>query len=174
MIFKVLFPIFNTMEYNMNNTVSVQSIRKKFDILENEADGDCLFRSMSQLFFDNEDGHDLIRSMIYDYYCSFDIEKDYNENSKEFMIKLSIITDSGCEDEDELPHHINISKQGVWGNMTDILVASIVFDCDFIILKTIKGSKYTVLPIISKFGKKNIYHIRHVKNNHYEALINKK
>lgn len=92
----------------------------RYSILEMEADGNCLFRALSdQLFHDHGSRHAEIRSAV----CDF-----IRKHEKEFSVFL--VLDEEEEDEDAKDfktYVINMMQDGEWGGNLELVAAARLF-----------------------------------------------
>jgi len=142
-------------------------IEPYFYFLPNQAQGDCLFESMSQLLYKNSEKTQSLRQEVADFYKSFDDSLEYPVNTIEDKIKLTLLADP-YDDSGEL-HKTNIAKDNVFANLGDIFVLSKIHRCNILLLKQ-EGMFYRVIPIKNKGGSV-FYHIRMISDEHFEACL---
>ena len=159
--------------------LSRRNFNTQYDIVRNNAEGNCLFESISYLINNlpkegeqDEFSHEDVRLLVYDFYKEFDREIKYPKEAIESAVILGILYDNDDYDEtnDEItPHDKNISNDKVWGSMTDLLVCSIIFDVD-INLYIKYGNEFKLEKIKYQYKNKNSINILFNGINHFEAL----
>lgn len=163
--------------------LSFEEFNRKFEIIRNDAKGDCLFESIAYLINnlpkedEDEDvrvlSHKDIRSFVYNFYKKFDRDIKYPTESIENYIIMGLLYDNDDEDEygEYISHDINVSKAKVWGSMTDLLVCSVIFDIDINLYK-INENGYGIKLDKMKYQYKNKNTINILYNgvNHFEAV----
>jgi hypothetical protein len=117
----------------LSEMLSEKEFDKRFKIISNKADGNCLFESIEHhlIYSDYEFKHGItkatkIRKMVGNFYKVFDKEKDYPDDTIEYRIKMGLLFDNA--DDDEMLHDINICNDKVWASMTDVLICSLLFE----------------------------------------------
>jgi hypothetical protein len=159
--------------------LSTHEFKKQYDVVRNNATGNCLFESVAYLINNlpkEEDeevfSHEDIRLLVCDFYKEFDREIKYPKECIENAIILGLLFDN--EDEDEsgeynIPHDKNVSNDRVWASMTDILVCSVVFDVD-INLYIKYGNEFKLEKIKYQYKNNNVINILYNGINHFEAI----
>lgn len=160
--------------------LTTREFNKQYDIVRNNADGNCLFESVSYLI-NNLPEEDLpgdrkitqedIRMLVCDFYKNFDRDIKYPKESIENAIILGLLYDNDDEDEhgEYIHHDRNVSNDRVWASMTDILVCSIIFDVD-INLYIKYGNEFKLEKIKYQYKNKDVLHVLYNGINHFEAL----
>jgi hypothetical protein len=161
--------------------IQSHEFNKRYDIVINNADGNCLFESISYLMNNLPEEEDLpgdrkitqeeIRMLVYDFYKNFDRDIKYPKETIENAIILGLLYDNDDEDEhgEYIHHDINVSNDRVWASMTDILVCSIIFDVD-INLYIKYGNEYKLEKIKYQYKNRDTINIVYNGINHFEAL----
>jgi len=148
--------------------------KQLFSKFENEGEGDCLFRSISQILYQNENKHLEIRKKICQFYQKFDKTGSYPENSLKSKLQLALIGsefDSNDVRTDESTGE-SLSEENVWGSTAEILIAAMIFRTNIIIISTFNKSSYNVIPYCgSSKAKKPPIFLFYNGENHYEALV---
>lgn len=164
--------------------ISFEEFNRKFEIIRNDAKGDCLFESVAYLINnlpkdEDEDeeprvlSHKDIRNFVYKFYEGFDRDIKYPTETIENYIIMGLLYDNDDEDEygEYISHDKNVSRGKVWGSMTDLLVCSVIFDIDINLYK-ITESGYGIKLDKMKYQYKNKHTINILYNgvNHFEAI----
>lgn len=148
--------------------------KQLFSKFENEGEGDCLFRSISQILYQNENKHLEIRKKICQFYQKFDKTGSYPEYSLKSKLQLALIGsefDSNDVRTDESTGE-SLSEENVWGSTAEILIAAMIFRTNIIIISTFNKSSYNVIPYCgSSKAKKPPIFLFYNGENHYEALV---
>lgn len=146
-----------------------------FRVVENAADGNCLFEAMEYLI----DGslytldHGLItaaeiREMVGQFYKEFDKDIEYPETTIEYRIKIGNIFDNFDE---EMAHDYNIWNDKVWASMTDVLICSVLFSVNIDLWKySPETDTYHVEKIRSQYNFPETISLLYNGINHFEAL----
>lgn len=155
-------------------TKHLLNYKQIFSKFENEGEGDCLFRSISQILYGNENKHLEIRKKICQFYQKFDKTGSYPDDSLKSKLQLALIGsefDSNDVRTDESTGE-SLSEENVWGSTAEILIAAIVFRTNIIIISTFNKSSYNVIPYCgSSKAKKPPIFLFYNGENHYEALV---
>lgn len=161
--------------------LSFKEFNRKFEIIRNDAKGNCLFESVAYLLNnlpkDEEDesihllSHKDIRSFVSNFYKNFDRDIKYPTETIENYIIMGLLYDNDDENEygEYIEHEKNIEKNKVWGSVTDLLVCSVIFDIDINLYKIHEdGIKLDKM----KYQYKNEHTINILYNglNHFEAI----
>jgi len=166
--------------YMVNNTIPDDKFNTLFTVLENNADGNCLFESVEQLVGINNISTAAkstaanLRKQVCDYYKSFDKEKIYDEDSLEGKLKIQMSVDNaefhartGKELKRLHEKRICVSKE--YAGMMDIMVIAMILRSNIVLLIA-NEHDFTVHPI--KFANDApIMFIKFNGEDHYEALI---
>jgi hypothetical protein len=163
--------------------LSRREFNTKYDIVRNNADGNCLFESISYLINNlpkdssqdeeqDEFTHEDVRLLVYDYYKEMDRDIKYPNNAIENAVILGVIYDNDDYNEiyEIIPHDKNVSNDKVWASMTDLLVCSIIFDVD-INLYIKYGNEFKLEKIKYQYKNKHTINILYNGINHFEALL---
>lgn len=159
--------------------LSRREFNTQYDIVRNNAEGNCLFESISYLInnLPKEDGeqdeftHEDVRLLVYDYYKEMDRDLKYPKESIENAVILGILYDNDdFNDANEIiPHDRNITNDRVWGSMTDLLICSIIFDVNINLYKK-NGNEFILEKIKYQYKNNNTINILYNGINHFEAL----
>jgi hypothetical protein len=156
--------------------MSVDAINSLFNVLENPADGNCLFYAISQCLYNGSyTKHNEIRKKVCDFYKTFDFERDYPEGSLEYKLKMELLFD---EDNHKKQVCKGGTKNPVWGIGADITAIAILYKINIITFNLFVNNlnEYRVIPVKSPEFTKTIY-IRLDASigdeEHYEAMIPK-
>lgn len=164
----------------MNEMLTTREFNQRYEIVRNNATGNCLFESISYLInqlpkeedeVQNEFTHEDIRLLVCDFYKNFDRDIKYPNGCIEESIILGLTYDNDDTDEygEHILHEINIMNDRVWAGMTDILICSIVFDVDInLYMKNENGFKLEKIKY--QYKNKHTLHILYNGINHFEAL----
>jgi hypothetical protein len=89
----------------------------RYTIVEMDADGNCLFRSLSdQLFFDHGSKHADVRSAVCDFIA---------EHEEEFIVFLVLDEDEEDEDAADFESYVSVMRQdGEWGGNIELVAAA--------------------------------------------------
>jgi hypothetical protein len=170
--------------------LSEEDFESQFQIVRNNADGNCLFESMEHLlnFSEYEFKYGItksakIRKMVSDFYKRFDRCIDYPESTVEYKIKMGVLFDN--MDEDGLSHEDNILNDKVWASMTDVLICSLLFEMNIYLFvkndsftfeenEVIDVTTYEMSKIETQYDFKSTIYLLYSGGNHFEALERKK
>jgi hypothetical protein len=173
----------------MVDSLSEQEFNRHFEIVSNNANGNCLFESMERLLintpYEKENGKlhaSKIRSMVSEFYTNFDRDINYPVNTIEHDIKMGIMFDNSDFDEanNVISHEYNVRNDKVWASMTDVLICSLLFEVNiYIYTKNMlylkyDMSKYDISKIKPQYNYKTTLHILYNGTNHFEAILIKK
>ena len=155
-----------------NNTIPYNTFNTLFAVLENGADGNCLFESIEQL--NNTFTHAKLRKQVCDYYKTFDTEQTYEDDSLEERLKIQMSVDNieyhaTTGKELKRTHDKKICVNKTYAGMMDIFVIAMLLRSNIVLLNGNEEDNFTVQPI--KFA--NDAPIMFIKFNgvdHYEAL----
>lgn len=145
--------------------IKMETFIKFFKIIPNHSNGNCFFESI-RYFYPKLTAKE-IRNMVAKYYSTFDMKKEYQENTIEYEIFVGIANDA--EDVGTTtPHHINIANEGVWASMTDVLVVALLANVQIVLFMR-KGNDVEWTKINPTANKKIglAFH-----NYHFEAVCN--
>jgi adenylate kinase family enzyme len=145
--------------------ITMETFIKFFKIIPNHSNGNCFFESI-RYFYPKLTAKG-IRNMVAKYYSTFDMKKEYQENTIEYEIFVGIANDA--EDVGTTtPHHINIANEGVWASMTDVLVVALLANVQIVLFMR-KGNDVEWTKINPTANKKIglAFH-----NYHFEAVCN--
>jgi len=158
--------------------MDAHDIEDVFDIVENSADGNCFFESLSQLLYNKSPRkHKEIRQNICKFYRTFDTNlASHVEDSIEYRLAMLIIGDRFDTPEigatgDE--HTIAICKNRIYASLGDVYVASIFYKCDIIVFIQ-RDDEYSIQPCKNVNSTKPTLYIRLIDDEHYEAMFPKK
>jgi hypothetical protein len=132
------------------------------NIIENDGNGDCLFRSFSELKYGNETNHVKMRKKVCDYYKNFKRKVFKTSFEKE----LQIVPDG------EENHGEAVCGERVWGDEVDIVIFAIINDCNIVLFSDDKGG-YNVKVYKPRKNNKVTHYLYYSGNNHYRAMIPK-
>ena len=160
--------------------LSRRNFNTQYDIVRNNAEGNCLFESIAYLINnlpkeENEEQdeftHEDVRLLVYDYYKEMDHDIKYPNESIENAVILGVSYDNDDygENGEITPHDRNISNDKVWGSMTDLLICSIIFDVDINLYKK-NGNEFILEKIKYQYKNTNTINILYNGINHFEAL----
>lgn len=149
--------------------INTEQIDLLFDIITNSGQGNCLFFSLSQIFSEDssQKDHAKIRKMVCDFYKTFDLYNQYDADSIEQKIQLSLMVDN--------THYKKICKGKEWGTLADIYAISLIYKVNIILFSLFKEdpSQYLVIPIKSNENNRTIYlryNTLNEEEEHYEAM----
>ena len=152
-------------EFNVNT----EKIDLLFDIITNSGQGNCLFFSLSQIFSEDnsQKDHAKIRKTVCDFYKTFGLDNQYDADSIEQKIQLSLLVDN--------KHYKKICKGKEWGTLADIYAISLIYKVNIILFSLFKEdpSQYLVIPIKSNENNRTIYlryNTLNEEEEHYEAM----
>ena len=152
-------------EFNVNT----EKIDLLFDIITNSGQGNCLFFSLSQIFSEDnsQKDHAKIRKTDCDFYKTFGLDNQYDADSIEQKIQLSLLVDN--------KHYKKICKGKEWGTLADIYAISLIYKVNIILFSLFKEdpSQYLVIPIKSNENNRTIhlrYNTLNEEEEHYEAM----
>lgn len=148
-------------------------------IVPNLGDGNCMFYSISTCLFGNTNKYAFIRYSVFEYYCTFDITKEYKSGGVEEKIKLLLMIEDEDEDEDDThqKHSIAVQRNKEYGNIMDLYVISVLFNINIMTLNkftTTDEDKYVIYPILAEPAtpnQKTIYLKFTHAILHYEAIF---
>ena len=153
--------------------------KRHFNIIKNDANGNCLFESISYLINNlpkkkkklcQKD----IRLLVHDFYKKFDRDIKYPDGTIEQSILLGLIFENQDEDKNcvYISHDRNIINDMVWGSLIDILVCSVVLDVD-INLYVYHGNDVRLEKIKFQYRNKHTLNLLYNGVNHFESLEQK-
>lgn len=150
--------------------------KRHFNIIKNDANGNCLFESISYLINNLPKKQKKlcqkdIRLLVHDFYKKFDRDIKYPDGTIEQSILLGLIFENQDEDENGvyISHDINIINDMVWGSLIDILVCSVVLDVD-INLYVYHGNDVRLEQIKFQYKNKHTLNLLYNGLNHFESL----
>ena len=149
--------------------INDNEFKRFFKVVHVPRDGNCLFHTLAHF---TDFTHNVIRKWVSDFYLCFVKNKPYKEGTLEYAIVLSNTFDN--LDDDDSVHEKNIGNNNVWANMTDVLVASLLFDLNICLVIPVTNdlgyiTKYRVENIEFNKQKKKIY-VLFSGENHFEPL----
>lgn len=158
--------------YMVNNTIPDNTFNTLFTVLENNANGNCLFESVEQI--NNIFTPAQLRRLVCDYYKSFDKEKIYDEDSLDGKLKIQMSVDNAefhARTGKELKrlHEKRICVPKEYAGMMDIMVIAMILHSNIVLLIA-NEHDFTVHPI-KVANDAPIMFIKFNGINHYEALI---
>ena len=154
----------------------------RFEVVSNQARGNCLFESVSYLFNglsrDNEPTltQEDVRVLIWSFYKDFKRDINYPEGTIESAISLGLLFDNDDQgDNGEIKKHdVNVANDRVWGSLIDLLVCSLLFNVNICLYKKNDRDGTIDLENIRNLRKKNknkqTINILFTGSNHFEAL----
>jgi hypothetical protein len=170
--------------------------KKKEYIIENSADGNCLFESLSQIKYNTKKYHMKIRKKICDFIhdrinkLEEGLIKYYKNNEKEYepdapvgstsasaLLDYNLITDLYNARQE----NVTMRGNGVYGGINEIYAASLLYHVDIEIYETSKSDQdeeMLSLRLIYPDGtSKGVYKLHYstlvFKGGHYEAILPK-
>lgn len=150
--------------------------KRHFNIIKNDANGNCLFESISYLINNLPKKKKIlcqkdIRLLVHDFYKKFDRDIKYPDGTIEQSILLGLIFENQDEDENGvyISHDRNIINDMVWGSLIDILVCSVVLDVD-INLYVYHGNDVRLEQIKFQYKNKHTLNLLYNGVNHFESL----
>ena len=159
--------------------LSRREFNTQYQVVRNNADGNCLFESISYLINNLPKGdeeqdeftHEDVRLLVYDYYKEMVRDIKYPNEAIENAVILGLLYDNEdfSETGEIISHDRNISNDKVWGSMTDLLVCSILFDVDINLYKKY-GNEFKLEKIKYQYKNNNTINILYNGINHFEAL----
>jgi len=165
---------------NSQNQISAEVFKSRYTVLENAADGNCLFLSIAQL--DPRRNHRELRKAVCDYYKTFDPEGQYPPDSLEEKLQIAYITDNTeyhrtTGRELKVKHDKRICKNLEYAGIMDIIVLCIIIQKNVLLFsRTDDDSEgadiepYSFGAYEHSPGAETLL-IRFNGTNHYEALI---
>ena len=164
--------------YNISSEIhmSVDMVNSLFNVLENPADGNCLFYAISQCLYNGSYAkYSEIRKKVCDFYKIFDFEREYPEGTLEYKLKMELLFD---EDNHKKQVCKGGTKNPVWGIGADITAISILYKVNIITFNLFINNlnEYSVIPVKSPEFVKTIYIRLDAsigEEEHYEAMIPK-
>lgn len=158
--------------YMVNNAIPDNTFDTLFTVLENNADGNCLFESVEQI--NDIFTHAQLRRLVCDYYKSFDKNKIYDNDSLENHLQIQMIGDNTefharTGKELKRTHEKRICVSREYAGMMDIMVIAMILHSNIVLLIA-NEHDYTVHPI-KVANDAPIMFIKFNGINHYEALI---
>lgn len=171
----------------MEETQLVDKVHEWLAPETNPPNGNCLFNSMSELLFGGIWQHANMRKRVAAFYRDFDATTVLSSESEDkagsspcgpralgsmqYRIALSIIGDS--YDDDGGLHSVNIKRNKVWGNLTDVMVLCLLYNVNVVLLHEQKGKdSYTVVPYMVNSDSLVVY--LRLCDSHFEAMTQKK
>ncbi len=156
--------------------LSKREFNNCFNVIANNADGNCLFESIEYLLvgslYELKNGYTSasdIRAMVGNFYRDFDKDIDYPESTIEYKIKIGNIFDNI---DDEMQHDYNIWNDKVWASMTDVLICSLIFEININLYKYNSSTDmYNLEKITSQYNFINTVNILYNGINHFEAIV---
>lgn len=160
-----------------------------YEIITNNADGNCLFESTAQLLFNNIDKHGEIRQSICDFHKGFacgsqpfvPLEDEFSaltqrSNKQELInnLKFVLLQDEGGE-----AHAINVCENNVYARDSEIVAICLFYQVNIKIYMESKTDSMSILDLIYDQGKPTL-HLHFVpgmissEGGHYQAMkVNK-
>lgn len=149
-----------------------EQFHNAFQVIENNADGNCLFESLEYLLqnvMSVSNTASEIREMVGNFYRNFDKDINYPESTIEYIIKIGNIFDNM---DDDMQHDYNIWNDKSWASMTDVLICSLMFEININLYKYNKESNtYHLEEIKSQYNFTETINILYNGTNHFEALV---
>jgi len=161
-----------------------------YEIITNNADGNCLFESTAQLLFNNIDKHGEIRQSICDFHKGFACgSQPYDPPEDEFSaltqrsnkeelinnLKFVLLQDKGGE-----AHAINICENKVYARDSEIVAICLFYQVNIKIYMESKTDSMSILDLIYD-SRKQTLHLHFVpgmissEGGHYQAMkVNKR
>lgn len=154
-------------------SVSHSFLEKEFHFEDVDASGDCLFNSIGEILFGDENkGHE-IREKVSNFYSTFDTEKEYPENSLLWNISCGIKFDDDefdCNENYVGKHSEIMSETGVWGNMNDLFICSHLFHVNIVLFNYVTKTQVSINKIQNDSALTTIY-MRFINGNHFEPML---
>jgi hypothetical protein len=156
------------------NMISEELVHKHFEIMENRADGNCLFESIEQL-------HDVsaedLRHYVCIFYKFFDFHKLREENTLEEMLYFAGLAGDNVDYDvhnkpRKTPHSQNICSDKEYAGIMDIIVIAMIVQRPIFLFHLI-GDKYKVDEYSHKsfLNHKEPIYIKFDGEYHFEALM---
>ena len=155
--------------------LSIQDFNACFEVVNNNANGNCLFESIAHLLngslyeiINGVTTADEIRCMVGEFYKDFDKEINYPESTIEYNIKIGNIFDNM---DDEMAHDYNICNDRVWASMTEVLICSLIFEININLYRySAETNTFSLEKIRSQYNFPETVNLLYNGTNHFEAL----
>ena len=129
----------------MGEIISENELHKKYSVLDNKGDGNCLFLAVSQL--DSKYTHDLIRKEVCNKW------KELKRKNSEYYQIVSLSDD--FIDDDGRNHDVAICDNYIWGSLQDVAIVAEILKRPIIV--------YSRITNTMRDGKKNKDYGKYVK-----------
>jgi hypothetical protein len=147
-----------------HNIIPDELFNKIADVIAVKGDGNCLFHTIE--FLVNK-YHREMRRKVAEFYRSFDINIDYDENSLEFSIKNLLISDDNIDDDGSI-HSKRIGENFRYASMCDVAVIALLMKINIIMFHR-ANEGYTYSKYIS--GETNGTYFIKFSAKHFEPVI---
>ena len=146
-----------------DRTFTCHEIESLFNVINNGADGNCLFYSVSQQMVGNQSKAKEYRQMVCDFYKTFNTNRQYPSDSLEEKIQMSLIGEESHKDQ--------VCKNLDWAQSPDIYVLVKLLNIRIIIFNFLRD-RVTATPYTAHPTAKNerTLYIKFNGTDHYEAL----
>lgn len=174
----------------MKKSVFYKSVSEGiYEIIKNNADGNCLFESVAQLLFNDIDRYGEIRQSICDFHKGFacgaqpfvPLEDEFSaltqrSNKQELInnLKFVLLQDEGGE-----AHAINVCENNVYARDSEIVAICLFYQVNIKIYMESKTDSMSIFDLIYDQGKPTL-HLHFVpgmissEGGHYQAIKVKK
>ena len=142
-------------------------IDKLFLIKQNNADGNCLFESVSQCLHNNMSKSSKYRKLVCDFYKTFENRNIYPAGSFEETIFLALLVFNN-DNNDQTDHSIKICQNKIYVNTADIHILANKLKINIFIFFVKENIR--IIPYLVPNSSTNIY-LKYNGINHYEALL---
>ena len=146
--------------------VSKRTVDQLFTILKNDADGNCLFYSISQSLHGNQSKAGTYRKYVCDFYRTFDQDRTYPMDSLEEKIQLAMLGT-------EKTHAKIICKELKWAHYIDIIILAKLLNIKIIVFARNNELQSYSMGAFTTQTPKHIVYLHYNGRDHYEALIPK-
>ena len=163
--------VFDINDLQHEATMPKSEVTKLFHIEPNAAEGNCLFNSMGEVLFGDENKDIEIRAQVCNVYQIIDaLVADAPENDILQKIQLTMLADP--VDDDGRLHAESVCDDFVYGNMGDVLICSLLFECNIMLFSSNRKSMFNITPLLNPNAKFTIY-LKFNGKDHYEAMLPK-
>jgi hypothetical protein len=160
---------------NEQNLLPKEWVHEHFTILENEADGNCLFLSVAQLVPSKD--HTILRKEVCKFYKTFDREGQYTEDSLEEKLAIAYITDNieyhkKTRKPLKITHDKRVCKNLEYAGIMDIIVICILLQKNIVLLTQNEDGFYSFGAYKFSPDVETLF-IHYNGVDHFEAMVYK-
>jgi hypothetical protein len=148
-------------------------VKNHFHIEDNDAKGNCLFNSIGEILYGEQSECVAIRKQVHQFYQMLENENDKNKLDQYDPVVIdnirnTIIADTF--DDNQLPHSQTIGNNYVYGNIGDVMICSLLFQCNILLFQPASKHEYLIIPIRNQHSKLAIC-LQFNGTDHFEAML---